>query len=143
MNDSESTKERNPNTHNTHKKQVFWQITFPLILGLLVVLALGVWAVLSAVQGDGVSQSADASLVFLLMPVMVMTLIPFVLLTGLAYGVILLNKNLPAAMYKVQQVMVKIRDGVIKGAGKAVEPVLRIRSTTAALQYLRNKTKKS
>lgn len=139
MNDSISTNERNSNTQKAHQRQTFWQITFPLILGILAVSALGVWTILVAVRGGSVSQGADASLVFLIMPFMVMALIPMVLFAGIAFGLIRLKKNLPTAMYKVQQVICKIHDGVRTGTDKGVEPILRLSSTIASIQTLLRK----
>ncbi len=141
MNDSNLTIARNPDAQKAHRRQTFWQIAFPLILGILAVLALGVWTILVAVRGSDVSQSADASISFLLMPAMVITLIPLILFAGITYGLIWLKKNLPTAMFRVQKIMVKIRDGVITGADKTVEPMLRISSFVASLEALKRNKK--
>ena len=139
MNEHISELERNPITKEIHRKQVIWQITLPLILGILGVLALGVCTILAVTGGRSVSQTADASLIFLLIPTMIMAIVPLILFAGLAYGFYWLNKNLPAAMYKVQQMMTSIRDVTRTGADKMVEPVLRFSSTVASLQVLKRK----
>jgi len=96
-----------------------------------------VWAILITVQGGDVSQSADASLIFLVIPMMVMALIPLLLFTGITYGLVVVSKNLSPAMVRLHQVMEQVHDGLIIGADKAVEPVLRINSMIASLQALR------
>ena len=65
--------ERNPLTHEKHRREVFWQITIPLVIGLVMILGLAALVIVTAVQGGNVSQAADASLVYLIIPVMVMS----------------------------------------------------------------------
>ena len=68
-----------------------------------------------------------------------MVLLPLIILGGLAYGVIMLNKVLPGYMRQFQDAMIRVRDGVRVGADKAVEPVLRFKSKAASLGALRRK----
>jgi hypothetical protein len=131
--------ERNPITHKKHRREVTWQITFPLVLGLIILLGLAAWTIISAARGGTVSQPADTSLIFLLIPTMVMALVPLAITAGLAYGVILLNKVLPQYSSKAQDAMNKVRDGVRTGADKLVEPIVRFKSTIAAFEVLRRK----
>jgi hypothetical protein len=138
MNEPRFPLEDDPISQQKHRSEVFWQITFPLILGILLILGLAVWTILAA-AGSGVSQSADASLIFLILPTLLIALIPLILLAGLAFAVIYLNKNIPAGMRRVQATMLKIRDGVQAGSDKLVEPVLRIKSAAAAIEVLRLK----
>jgi len=137
MNESQS--ERNPNTHKAHRREVAWQIVFPLVCGLIIILGLAVWAIVSTIQGGNVSQPADASLIFLLIPTLVIAIIPLALLAGLAYGVITLNKILPQYFFMAQEAIHKVQDGIQTGADKLVEPVIRLNSMIAALGVLRRK----
>jgi hypothetical protein len=131
--------ERNPNTHRVHRREVFWQITFPLILGLLLILGLAVWTIVAATNGGNVSQPADASLIFLILPTMVMAIIPLALFAGLAYAVIMLNTIIPPYMRQAQDAMIRVRDGVRTGADKLVEPVIRFKTVIASLEILKRK----
>jgi hypothetical protein len=131
--------ERNPTTKKAHQREVAWQIVVPLILGLIIILGLAAWVVIMAVQGGNVSQPADTSLIFLLIPAMLMALIPLVIFIGLAYGVILLNYKLPQYFFQAQTAMQKVRDGVQAGADKLAEPVIRVNSIAAALGAIRRK----
>jgi EamA domain-containing membrane protein RarD len=131
--------ERNPNTHKVHRREVAWQITLPFILGLLIILGLAVWTIISTARGGSVSQEADTSLIFLLIPTMVMSLVPLAIFAGLAYGVIMLNKALPQYSYKAQQAMTKVRIAIRTGADKLVDPIIRFKSILAAFEVLRPK----
>ena len=137
MNDTKP--DRNPITHKIHRKEVFWQITFPLILGILLIASLAAWTIMAAINGCCVRKAADFSLVFLILPAMVLSLFPLTIFTGLAYAVIWLNKNTPPYMRQTQDVMIQVRDGVRKGSDKLVEPILRFKSTIASLEALKRK----
>ena len=136
---NETQPERNPLTHKKHRVETFWQITFPLILGGLVIIGLAAWTIYAATTGFSVRKTTDLSLVFLIIPAMVMFLIPLIILLGMAYGVIWLNKNTPKFMLRVQDVVDQVRDGVIKGSDKVVDPVIRIKSRLASFQALKRK----
>ena len=122
------------------RREVFWQITLPLLVGILLILALAAWTIFTVVQVGSVRQAADTSLVFLLIPTMAMALIPLVLLAGLAYGVIWMNQNFPAYLHQAQGAFDQVREGVRRGADKLVEPVLKFKSNIAALEVLRRKS---
>ncbi len=122
------------------RREVFWQITLPLLVGVLLILGLGAWIIFTTTQGGSVRQAADTSLIFLLIPNMAMAVIPLVLFAGLAFGVIWMNRNLPAYLHQIQDVFIKIRNGVMQGADKLVEPVLNLKSSLAALDVLKRKS---
>jgi len=138
---NETQTPRNPETHEKHRQETFWQITFPLIIGLALIIGLVALTIATAAQGGNVSQAADTSLIFLLIPTMLMALIPLALLVGLAYGIIWLNKNSPPYFKQAQDAMITVRDGVRAGADKLVEPVLNINSKLASLDALKRKGK--
>jgi len=122
------------------RREVFWQITLPLLLGVLLILGLGTWTIFTSVQGGSVRQAADTSLIFLLIPNMAMAVIPLAVFAGLAYGVIWMNKNFPAYLHQAQDAFIKVRDGVRQGADKLVEPVLKFKSKMAALDVMKRKS---
>lgn len=126
-------------TQKKIRREVFWQITFPLLVGLLLIIALAGWTIFTAVLSD-VRQAADTSLIFLLAPMMILVVIPLVLLAGLAYGVIWLNHNISGYLHQAQDAFVQVRDGVRRGADKVVEPVLNFKSKIAAFDVLKRKS---
>jgi hypothetical protein len=133
------TTERNSITHAKHRKETWWQISFPFILGLLLILGLAGWAVFATATGGNVGQSADTSLIWIICPNLLLALIPLALFGGMAYGIIVLNQKIPAAFKQLQDVMLKVRDGVQAGADKVVDPVINLKSKIASLEALKRK----
>lgn len=131
--------ERNPVTHRIHKLEVFWQITIPLILGVLIVVAFAVAVSLGSTQE--VSRWSEISLIWLIIPVLFASLIFLVILAGLVYGVTWVLRNLPPYTRLAQDAVARIGESVIKVADKTVEPVLRIQMFFAGWRALRRKWK--
>jgi len=122
---------RSPVTKQAHRKETFWQIAFPLILGVIAIIGLAVWVVWIASGGGSVSQAADASLIFLIIPTMLMAFILLAVLGGLVYGMARFLRFLPPKFFILQGFFYRIQDGVQKAADKVAEPVLRMKSAGA------------
>lgn len=129
---------RDPLTQAAHRRQTWLQIGLPLLLGLLAVLALAIWTVLVASGGGNVSQAADTSLIFLLIPMLVMALIFLAVLAGLIYVVALIIKALPPKFYVLQGFFLNIQKTVQNVSDKLAEPTLRAKSAGAAWQSLKS-----
>ena len=131
--------ERNPKTLKDHKRETFWQITFPLILGLVFVLILAVLTFMAA-TGDGrITQAADAALIFLIVPLMLFTLISTIIFAAITFGIIKLNSTLPLYFKQAQDALIRVRQQVQVGSDKAVEPILKIQGFFASLRALKRK----
>jgi hypothetical protein len=128
------TKERNPVTQQSHRKQVLWQITVPLVIGAVIILILAVLVTTGSPQTA--SLWADISLVWLIIPVMIVSLILLVLLAGLAYAVIWLVRTIPGYAMQAQNFMIMIASQVEKLGNVIVEPILRLNAFLASLQVL-------
>jgi hypothetical protein len=128
--------ERNPLTQREHAREVLWQITIPLVIGVVIVLAL---AVLSVVMLDEAEASlwADISLIFLLIPLMLVSLLLMALLSGVIYMLLRLLKVIPPYARKVQDFAYRIEQRARSGANAAAEPILRVNSVVAGYQALR------
>ena len=132
--------ERNPVTHAAHRREVFWQITFPLILALLILLGLAGFVIYAGFQGSAnVSRWADVSLIWLLMPAVFVTLVVLIILTGVVYLVSKLLGVLPGYARLVQNFFYLAQVRIKSIADKAVEPVLKLRSFKAGADVLRRK----
>jgi hypothetical protein len=129
-----STKERNPVTHQAHRKQVLWQITFPLVAAAIVVLVFAALAAIGSPQGA--SLWADIALIWLIIPVMIASLILLVLLAGLAYAVIWLVRTIPGYAMQAQNFMIMLASQVERLGNMIVEPILRVNAILASLQAL-------
>lgn len=130
--------ERNPATHRIHRREVLWQITVPLVVALLVIVALMALTILSAVRGpSAVSRWADISLIWLILPMLVVTLL-FMAITGaIAYGVIKLIGALPRFTLRVQSIVALLGQRAHQISDKIVAPFIKIDSFGASVKAAR------
>jgi hypothetical protein len=128
-------RERNPQTTQRHRKEVFWQISLPIAIGSLIFL---VFAVLSFTLESGeTSRWADISLIWLIMPVMVVTLITCVMLAASIYAIVKLIVVLPYYSLQLLNWLIMASRYVHQAGNRAVEPVLRFKSFSASARSLR------
>jgi hypothetical protein len=130
-----SLPERNPVTHRAHRREVLLQITIPLAIGLAIFLAVSVLATLG--PDDAVSRWGDASLIWLIVPQLLVCLMALILLGGLAFGVIWLIRTLPVYTRQLQDIFNLIGLRTRNLTDMIVEPFLRIHSFGAKLNALR------
>ncbi len=125
---------RNPVTQAIHRREVFWKITFPLLVLGVILLAL---LVVVSLSGAGYqSRWADISTIWCLCPYLFVLLLCVGSLGGMSYGLFRLQRKMPGAMYSVQKFSLKVRDGVQKASDAAVEPVLKVHSSRASQKAL-------
>ena len=124
----------NPLSRAAHRRQVFWQIIFPLILGALLILALAVGAGL--VSSQTASQAANISTMWLILPVFSFIFIITLVLAAVTYGLIRLIGILPPYAALVQNFFVAVSQKVRKVSDQAVEPVIKAASARARLNAL-------
>jgi hypothetical protein len=132
---SSSLPERNPVTHRAHRREVLLQITIPLVIGLVIFLAISVLATMGS--NDAVSRWGDASLIWLIVPQLLVCLLFLILMGGLAFGVIWLVRTLPVYTRRLQDFFNLIGLRTRNIMDMIVEPVLRIQSFGAKLRALR------
>jgi hypothetical protein len=126
--------ERNPVTQAVHRRQVFWQITLPLVVLAVIFLALTVVVSLSGAGHQ--SRWADISAIWCLCPNLFVLLLCVGLLGGMSYGLFRLQRVLPGKLFSLQKFSLKVRDGVQKVSDAAVEPVLKVHSSRAGQKTL-------
>ena len=130
----------NPVSQRKHRQEVLWQISLPLMLGILLVLAAGAGVIYAGSSGTGdIVRWASISLIWLILPALCMTLIITLLMAALAYGLGRLTGALPGYTKSLQDIFVLIDARVRKAADSAVEPVLRTHGFFAGLRTLRRK----
>jgi uncharacterized membrane protein len=128
--------ERNPKTHAEHRREVFWQITFPLVIGILVLLAAVAVIILSATRPvTDVGRWADVSLIWLILPSLILALILLVLLIGFVYLISSLLRLIPRYALIVQLYFEAGKNKVSQLSNLSIEPIVRMRSTWAAVRY--------
>ncbi|NUM45305.1 MAG: hypothetical protein HUU38_11420 [Anaerolineales bacterium] len=128
------TPPRNPETHAQHRRQMFWQVFFPLGVGTVIMLGACVLPVVAVARGGEVSKWANTSLIWLILPAMFFSLIPLALLGGSAYGVLKLFEKMPGWMFRLQGIFDLVRLKVREYSDKAVEPVIQAQSFNAKIQ---------
>ncbi|MBN2548783.1 MAG: hypothetical protein JXB15_06485 [Anaerolineales bacterium] len=127
--------ERNPVTYARHRQEVLWQITIPVLAGVILLLALGILAAVLGTANDQ-SQWADISLIWLIAPTLFMVLILLIITAGIAYGVMRLIDVLPFYTRRLQDFFILLTVRISRLDDKAVEPVLRLKTYRASLSSL-------
>jgi len=121
-----------------HKPQsvpsAFWPVTFPLLVGAAAVIALLVWAAAASAGGSDLSRFADLSAVLLIILMMVLSVVPLLLLGGIAYGLLRLYRIIPRGTRQLQQILEKVETAVKKAASVVTEPMIRVKSAAAGIK---------
>ena len=131
------SRQRNPITHEAHRRQTFWQIYFPLIaFGVFVIVAI-VLAILA--ENEAASKWADISLIYMIAVMIVMFLIIVAVLIVTAYYTTRVIKESPYFFFLVQKYTYIIEIRVKRASNAAVEPILRLNSYIAGARALRRK----
>lgn len=125
---------RNPITHAAHRREVLRQITLPLIVVSLLFLgaAIASWFTTSYQAG----KLGDTSLIYLIFGACLMSLLPLLILGGLAYLVTMAIGGLPQRMRVAQAFFWKVEIKTREFSDKAVEPVLRAHELKAKAKAL-------
>jgi len=133
--------ERNPVTYQLHRKETFWQIILPITIVSLLLLILII--LLPRMTPDQASVWADISLIWMIMPVMLITVLSLALLIASIYLILRLIKVLPFYSYQIQHWFSTLLFQVSRLDNKAVEPILRIRGLRASISTIgRNRHRK-
>ncbi len=129
---------RNPQTQAQHRRESWLQIGLPLLLGTLMVLGLAGFVVIVAYRGGNVSQGADTSLIFLLIPMLILALVIIALLGGLIYLMATILNALPPKFFVLQGFFFRVQDAVQNASDKLAEPAIRIKSAGTAWEMVKN-----
>ena len=128
---------RNEMVHRKHRREVFWQITFPLALGTLLILTICGLTIAAAVAGDAlVGLWRDISLIWVLTPAILLSVIPLALFAVTAYGVVRLIQVLPGFFFKIQAFLANVAARVHGLSDRVSSPFIRVNSLWAGLRRL-------
>ena len=130
---------RNPVTKAAFRRQVWLQIYLPFLGGFVLVAAVA-WLLWNGGMA-GASAWADASLILLLVPVLVLSVIPIVLLAALAYGVSYLLGQIPVPAHQVQQSLAQVQRIAEVASDRVSKPVIVFKSGAAAARATAKKIK--
>lgn len=137
MNTTNPNPARNPETKRLHTRQTFWQIFLPIFGVILLVLAAGILAATSdGSNGGGPRVWAEISEIWILIPMLVLSLVLLFILGMGIYGVGKAIHHLPGIGLQVQTFMYKAAVTIRTYADKAVTPLLTYHQTRAGLGSL-------
>jgi len=120
-----------------HKQQSLLWIFLPLALIILLILSAGVFVIMSTSSGDSVTQTWSAiSLVFLLLPMAILSIIPLIILVLAVVGMSKAGKALPPYLRKARHKVLQLNGKAQAVTDKAASPMISIRSFTAGAKAL-------
>ena len=125
---------RNPITHQRHRREVFWQITIPSIAAALLLLIFAILA--TGLTEMPMRKWADISLISLIIPAGLFSLLGLVFLAVGVYATARLIQVLPGLFYRLHGLLILIGARLSRLENGLVEPVLRIQSWNASLRML-------
>jgi hypothetical protein len=120
-----------------HKREKIWQIITPLLFGGLVMLGIGVIVVMTTFRssaGGMVSQWADTSTIWLILPVIMFVFIGVLILIGMILLLAGMLNVLPHYTDLIQQYAGLIEAKVEMVTKKIVSPVITFRSKQAGFR---------
>jgi len=119
-----------------HYREKIWQILFPIAIGVLLIIISAVFVILTASQtsgGGSVSQWADTSTIWLVLPIMMFAVFGTLVLAGLIYLVAKLRKILPPYTNLIQQYAGWITAQVNLATRKMISPLVSAKSIRAGV----------
>jgi hypothetical protein len=135
---------RNPITRQRHQREIFWQVTVPMLIGsviLLVPAGLAVAASFGLVP-DNTRRWADISMIWMIIPVMFMTLLTLVFLAGSVYALMRLILVLPKYSYQALGWLLLLGLNLQRLNDRLVEPFLRMHMLAASMKTLGRRVSK-
>jgi hypothetical protein len=113
----------NPITRQRHNREVFWQITIPLTIGIVLILGLALLTVLAAYADQ--AHQADVAFIWLAGIQLIMGLLTLGMLAGVIFGLFRLMQSLPGYTRLTQDFLGAAGLRVRRVADAMVEPILR------------------
>ncbi len=130
----------NPVTRERHKREVRLQIMLPFFAFVLLIVVVAV--LFTVFEVGQVGTWAEISTIFLIIPVLFVSIIPLALFVALAYGVTKLLGIIPPYAHLVQNYFDLGLQYVKRGADLISEPFLKARSGLAIVDTLFDKFKR-
>jgi hypothetical protein len=127
--------ERNPITHAKHRREVFWQIIFPMLIGILLVLAVVAVIIFSGTTSTSdLSRWADVSLIWLILPSLFMALIFLFILITVIYLITTVLRITPRYARILQLYFEIAKYRVSQISNQITEPIVKTKSTWAVVR---------
>lgn len=114
---------------------MFWQISVPIIIGSLILLIISILS--TRMVADETSRWSDISTIWLIAPVMVLGLLSLMTLIAGIVALVKLIQVLPYYSFLLQKSLMNVRTSLKRVTDRSVEPVLRLKSFSAAAKKFR------
>lgn len=124
----------NPRTRRAHRRETWWQIVLPLLLGL-VLAGLAVAALLKGNFG-GVQNASQIATVILTLPLLVLGVLFFILTIFLIYALGRALHWIPTQTIRAQRLAERVSQETVRGANLLATPLLFFESWSRALGEL-------
>lgn len=125
---------RNPLTHQRHRRQVFWQVYFPIIVIILLGLLGGILSIVAPLESSRLW--ADIALIFILLVIMLGLTLGLLLTIPSIYLLRRISSAIPNAFYQGQEFVKRLKQRLKAISDTAVEPILRYQSAWEGLKAL-------
>lgn len=127
-------KPHNPETNAAHRREVWWQITVPLLILTMIFVGLAVFFAMQPAARASVW--ADVSLIFLIGIGFVPMFLLLVASAGLAYALWRANRGLPAVTWQIQGFVQRAQEKTVRITDKVTAPIIKVGVLHAKWQAL-------
>lgn len=122
----------NPRTQAEHRRQMIRQVSWPLIIGILAILAVVVTMIINNI--GSVELWSQIAMIFVVIPTLLLGLFLLVLLIGVSIGIGQLLHFLPPYARLTQDAIDKVGQQVRSGAEVSMKPVKQIQRFIAMIE---------
>ena len=122
-----------------YRHQRFWQIILPIVLFSILITATGGFVI--AASSNQNRLWADISIIWLVLPLLIIALIFLLFLIGMIFIMVRLTKGIPRIALKIQMIFVRIEQEACRFSNSVVKPVLWWHQFQSGFQSLMKKIK--
>lgn len=127
--------ERNPLTHAKHKREVFWQIIIPMLIGVLLLLLVAFLIIFAGQSSSDLSRWADVSTIWLILPSLFLTFIFLIILSAFVYLITVVLRLTPRYALIVQLYFEIGKYKVHYYSNRITEPIIKARGIWAVVRH--------
>ena len=127
--------ERNPLTHAKHKREVFWQIIIPMLIGVLLVLSVAFGIIFGFQSSSDLSRWADVSTIWLILPSLFFAFIILIFLSAFIYLITIVLRITPRYALIVQLYFEIAKHKVSYYSDRITEPIIKTRGIWAVVRH--------
>ena len=127
--------ERNPLTHAKHKREVFWQIMLPMLIGVLLVLSVAFVIIFGFQSSSDLSRWADVSTIWLILPSLFFAFFFLILLSAFVYLITVVLRITPRYALIVQLYFEIAKHKVSYYSNRITQPIIQTKGIWAVVRH--------